>query len=118
MKFKYRFKGKVNSQLVLRGMLFKVGSKIDFCVSETELDFVKKHCSVDEIIDLSDDVIMEKVIYISTEDLNFHYVEMKVFSDNNIVYSIYENMINDNKSEEAKAYVDSITKQATEKCPF
>ena len=52
MKFKYRFKGKVNSQLVLRGMLFKVGSKIDFCVSETELDFVKKHCSVDEIIDL------------------------------------------------------------------
>ena len=52
MKFKYRFKGKVNSQLVLRGMLFKVGSKIDFCVSETELDFVKKHCSVDKIIDL------------------------------------------------------------------
>lgn len=73
---------------------------------------------VDEIIDLSDDVIMEKVIYISTEDLNFHYVEMKVFSDNNIVYSVYENIINDNKSEEAKAYVDSITKQATEKCPF
>lgn len=52
MKFKYRFKGKVNNQLVLRGMLFKVGSKMDFCVSETELDFVKKHCSVDEIIDL------------------------------------------------------------------
>ena len=73
---------------------------------------------VDEIIDLSDDVIMEKVIYISTEDLNFHYVEMKVFSDNNIVYSVYENMINDNKSEEAKAYVDSITKQATEEYPF
>lgn len=57
MKFKYRFKGKVNSQLVLRGMLFKVGSKIDFCVSETELDFVKKHCSVDEIIDLEPNVI-------------------------------------------------------------
>lgn len=57
MKFKYRFKGKVNSQLVLRGMLFKVGSKIDFCVSETELDFVKKHCSVDEIIDLEPKVI-------------------------------------------------------------
>lgn len=57
MKFKYRFKGKVNSQLVLRGMLFKVGSKIDFCVSETELDFVKKHCSVDEIIDLEPKVV-------------------------------------------------------------
>lgn len=57
MKFKYRFKGKVNSQLVLRGMLFKVGSKIDFCVSEIELDFVKKHCSVDEIIDLEPKVV-------------------------------------------------------------
>lgn len=57
MKFKYRFKGKVNSQLVLRGMLFKVGSKIDFCISETELDFVKKHCSVDEIIDLEPKVV-------------------------------------------------------------
>ena len=57
MKFKYRFKGKVNDQLVLRGMLFKVGSKIDFCVSETELDFVNKHCSVDEIIDLEPKVV-------------------------------------------------------------
>lgn len=57
MKFKYRFKGKVNSQFVLRGMFFKVGSKIDFCVSETELDFVKKHCSVDEIIDLEPKVV-------------------------------------------------------------
>ena len=57
MKFKYRFKGKVNDQLVLRGMLFKVGSKMDFCVSETELDFVKKHCSVDEIIDLEPKVV-------------------------------------------------------------
>lgn len=57
MKFKYRFKGKVNNQLVLRGMLFKVGSKIDFCVSEMELDFVKKHCSVDEIIDLEPKVV-------------------------------------------------------------
>lgn len=52
MKFKYRCKGKVNDQLVLRGMLFNVGSKIDFCVSEAELDFVKKHCSIEEIIDL------------------------------------------------------------------
>lgn len=57
MKFKYRFKGRVNDQLVLRGMLFKVGSKIDFCVSETELDFVKKHCLVEEIIDLEPKVV-------------------------------------------------------------
>ena len=51
MKFKYRFKGKVNSQFVLRGFLFKVGSNIDFCVSESELEFVKQHCEIIEIID-------------------------------------------------------------------
>ena len=51
MKFKYRFKGKVNSQFVLRGFLFKVGSNIDFCVSENELEFVKKHCEAIDIID-------------------------------------------------------------------
>lgn len=54
MKFKYRFKGKVNSQFVLRGMLFSVNSKIDFCVSDNELDFVKKHCDILEIIDLEE----------------------------------------------------------------
>lgn len=51
MKFKYRFKGKINSQFILRGMLFKSGTTIDFCVSEKELDFVKAHCEVVEIID-------------------------------------------------------------------
>ena len=51
MKFKYRFKGKVNSQFVLRGFLFRVGSNIDFCISENELEFVKQHCETIEIID-------------------------------------------------------------------
>lgn len=51
MRFRYRFKGKVNSQFVLRGFLFKVGSKIDFCVSENELEFVKQHCEIIEVID-------------------------------------------------------------------
>ena len=51
MKFKYRFKGKVNSQFILRGFLFKVGSKIDFCISENELEFVKNHCEIIDIID-------------------------------------------------------------------
>lgn len=51
MKFKYRVKGKVNSQFILRGFLFRVGSKIDFCVSENELEFVKQHCEIIEIID-------------------------------------------------------------------
>ena len=52
MRFRYRFKGKVNSQFVIRGMLFSVGSKIDFCLDDKELEFVKLHCSDFEIIDL------------------------------------------------------------------
>lgn len=59
MKFKYRFKGKVNNQFVLRGMLFVVGAKIDFCVSEKELDFVKQNCSIIDIIDLEEKTIIE-----------------------------------------------------------
>jgi hypothetical protein len=51
MKFRYRFKGKVNSQFILRGFLFRVGSKIDFCISESELEFVKRHCEIIEVID-------------------------------------------------------------------
>ena len=59
MKFKYRFKGKVNSQFVLRGMPFKSGYNIDFCVSESELEFVKSNCTVLEIIDLEPKLVIE-----------------------------------------------------------
>lgn len=59
MKFKYRFKGKVNSQFVLRGMLFKTGSNIDFCISENELEFVKKYCTVIDIIDREPKQVVE-----------------------------------------------------------
>lgn len=59
MLFRYRFIGKVNNQFVLRGFPFKVGSNIDFCVSEKELEFVKKHCSVLEIIDREPKVVVE-----------------------------------------------------------
>lgn len=52
MRFRYRFKGKVNSQFVIRGMLFNVGTRIDFCLDDKELEFVKLHCSDFEIIDL------------------------------------------------------------------
>ena len=59
MKFKYRVKGKVNSQFVLRGMLFKKDTNLDFCVSEKELTFVKEHCSLDSIIDREPKLIVE-----------------------------------------------------------
>ena len=51
MKFRYRFKGKVNSQFVVRGALFGVGDNIDFYFTEKELEFAKEHCTAIEIID-------------------------------------------------------------------
>lgn len=51
MTFRYRFIGKVNSQFVLRGLLFRRNSKIDFCVNEKEVEFLKEHCEIQEIID-------------------------------------------------------------------
>lgn len=59
MKFRYRFRGKVNSQFVIRGMLFSVGSKIDFCLAEQEVEFAKKHCTVIEIIDREPPVVID-----------------------------------------------------------
>ena len=60
MFFRYRFKGVVNSQFVLRGMLFKPNTKIDFCIYDKELDFVKQHCEVVEIIDRNPEKVVEE----------------------------------------------------------
>ena len=49
---KYRFKGKVNSSFIIRGMFFSAGSDIDLGLSDRELDFVKTRCEAVEIIDL------------------------------------------------------------------
>ena len=49
---KYRFKGKVNSSFILRGMFFSAGSDIDLGLSDRELDFVNTRCDAVEIIDL------------------------------------------------------------------
>ena len=59
MKFKYRVKGKVNSQFVVRGMLFRVDTNIDFCVSENELTFVKQHCSIESITNIQSKLVVE-----------------------------------------------------------
>ena len=59
MKFRYRFKGKVNSQFVVRGMLFRVGNIVDFCFTETEVEFAKKHCTDIELVDLEYPKVVE-----------------------------------------------------------
>lgn len=52
MKVKYRVKGIVESSFILRGAYFGINDNIDFCIMEKELEFVKDHCKVQELIDL------------------------------------------------------------------
>lgn len=52
MRFQYRVQGKVKTSFVLRGFLFREGVGIDFCVSDTELEFVKANCFDLKITDL------------------------------------------------------------------
>lgn len=52
MKFQYRVQGKVKSAFVIRGLLFRPGYRLDFCVDKSEIDFIKLHCSEIKITDL------------------------------------------------------------------
>ena len=52
MELKYRVKGRVNSPFILRGLHFAVGSDMDFCICEKELEFVKERINVSQLIDL------------------------------------------------------------------
>ena len=52
MKFKYRIKGLVRKPFILRSAYFSIGNNIDFYITESELEFVKERCEINEIIDL------------------------------------------------------------------
>lgn len=52
MKFKYRVKGLVQSPFILRSAYFNVGDNMDFYITESELEFVKARCKIQELIDL------------------------------------------------------------------
>lgn len=52
MKFKYRVKGLVEKSFILRGAYFAVGANMDFYIPESELEFVKERCRIEELIDL------------------------------------------------------------------
>lgn len=52
MEFEYRVKGKVTSGCIIRGRHFGVGQEIDFCAYEKELDFIKDHFEITNIVDL------------------------------------------------------------------
>lgn len=50
---RYRVKGKVNSPFILSGLYFAIDSDMDFCINESEIEFVKERVSISELIDLS-----------------------------------------------------------------
>ena len=52
MKFKYRVKGLVQSPFILRSAYFNVRDNMDFYITESELEFVKARCKIDELVDL------------------------------------------------------------------
>ena len=57
MTKKYRVKGKVNSPFILGGLHFAIDSDMDFCINESEIEFIKERVSVSELIDLSEKAV-------------------------------------------------------------
>lgn len=57
MKFKYRVQGLIQSPFILRSAYFAVGDNMDFYITESELEFVKTRCKIEELIDLDKKVV-------------------------------------------------------------
>lgn len=51
MNYKYRVKGVVEKPFI-RGVHYKIGSTIDFHITESELKFLKERCKLTQVIDL------------------------------------------------------------------
>lgn len=62
MNYRYRVRGVAEKAFILRGMYFRGGSAIDAQITESELDFVKKHCQIDELIDSASATVAPKSI--------------------------------------------------------
>lgn len=52
MKFRYSVKGIVEKAFILRGLVFEVNKPIDTYIGERELDFIKSHCKLTQLVDL------------------------------------------------------------------
>ena len=52
MIFRYSVKGIVKYAFILRGLAFDVNKPIDTKIKESELEFIKSHCELTEIVDL------------------------------------------------------------------
>ena len=60
MEFKYMVKGLVKQSFILRGAFFCADRKIEFRVSESELEFVKAHCEIAELIDTTPKPVLKE----------------------------------------------------------
>ena len=52
MNYKYRVKGVVEKPFILRGVMFRIGTTIDFHIAESELNFLKERCKLMQVNDL------------------------------------------------------------------
>lgn len=50
MNYKYRVKGVVEKPFILRGVMFRIGTTIDFHIAERELNFLKERCKLTQVI--------------------------------------------------------------------
>ena len=53
MNYRYRVKGVAEKAFILRGLHFRVGSKIDTAILESELAFVKERCKLTKVEDIT-----------------------------------------------------------------
>ena len=67
MNYKYRVKGVVEKPFILRGAHFRIGSKIDLHIVESELNFIKERCKLTQNVDLQKVVETPKPIHNTTQ---------------------------------------------------
>lgn len=53
MNYRYKVEGVAEKAFILRGLHFRVGSKVDTAILESELAFVKERCKLTKVEDLA-----------------------------------------------------------------
>lgn len=53
MNYRYRVKGVAEKAFILRGLHFRLGSKVDIAILESELAFIKERCKLTKVEDVT-----------------------------------------------------------------
>lgn len=67
INYKYSVKGVVEKPFILRGVMFRIGTTIDFHIAESELNFLKERCKLTQVIDLQKVIETPKPIQNTTQ---------------------------------------------------